>query len=164
MTETHGGPTGPERSTQGSNGLLAHIDRNQGPLARAMEIQRRCASVGFDWNDPSGARKKVFEEIAELDEAVDLGIRERMDSEVGDVILAVLNWARLLGSDPTQALDGALDRFEARFRLLEERVRRSGKSLQQASLEELEAAWQAAKMRLEPERNAESDQNHSEDS
>ncbi len=143
----------PESLADKNLGLLGDIDATMHPMDRAMELQRRCASVGFDWNDPSGARKKLFEEIAELDEAWTQGRRDRIDSEMGDVLLAALNWARLLGTDPGRALAAALDRFEARFAIVERTVARSGKRLDETSLEELEAAWQEAKRELAARRD-----------
>ena len=129
----------------GPGRLLDGLDRSLPALERAMAVQRRCASVGFDWNDPAGARAKVDEELAELDEAIAEGDPEAIRSEVGDLILAVTNLARLLDVEPSEALQDALDRFQERFALVEDQVHASGRTLQQVDLETLEAYWQAAK-------------------
>ncbi len=155
MTDGHRVPGGtkPEKP-----GLLIGIDPNQDPMTRALEIQERCASVGFDWNAPSGARDKLFEEIAELDEACERETFERIESEVGDLLLAAINWARLLGTDPRRALDRTLLRFEERFAIVERTVAEAGKTLESCSLEELEAAWQRAKRIIAEKRHDESAQ------
>ncbi len=129
-------------------GLLAGLGRDMEPLERAMAIQRRCASVGFDWNAPQGAREKVSEELAELDAAMASGDQVAVAAELGDLLLAVTNLARLLGVDPAGALHEALDRFQARFALVEAHVRASGRNLHQVDLETLEGYWQAAKRNL----------------
>ena len=80
-----------------------------------------------------------------MDEAIAEGDPEAIRSEVGDLILAVTNLARLLDVEPSEALQDALDRFQERFALVEDQVHASGRTLQQVDLETLEAYWQAAK-------------------
>jgi tetrapyrrole methylase family protein/MazG family protein len=114
-------------------------------LLRAQRQQEKAAEVGFDWGAPAGAWEKVHEELAELDEAVALGDPAAIRSEVGDLLQAVVSYARLLGVNAEDALTSATGRFERRFRYIEDRLEEQGRGPKDASLEELEALWQAAK-------------------
>lgn len=127
---------------------LAGVTLGLPALARAQKLQRRAARVGFDWSGPEGAAAKIREEMAELDAAADHDARE---AEVGDLLFAAVNLARHHGVDAETALRRAAARFERRFRALEERLARDGGDAASASLDELEAHWQAVK-RLERER------------
>ncbi len=114
-------------------------------LTRAMKLGRRAARTGFDWPELQGARAKLAEELAELDEAAALGDREHLEHEVGDVLFAVANVCRHLEVDPEQAARAACRRFEQRFGHVEERVRGSGRAWRDHTLAELEAYWSEAK-------------------
>ncbi|RTZ79507.1 MAG: nucleoside triphosphate pyrophosphohydrolase, partial [Gammaproteobacteria bacterium] len=106
--------------------------------------QKRAARVGFDWPDASGAMAKVEEELEEVREAVDGGNATRIGEEVGDLLFAAVNVARLLGVDAEQALRGSNDRFERRFRSMEKRLLEQDRSMNELDLEALEEAWEAA--------------------
>ncbi len=114
-------------------------------LLRGQRLQQKAAGVGFDWEGPEGARAKVAEELAELDEAVAQGSPDAIFHEVGDLLEAVANWARLLGVDAEDALRAANRRFESRFGHIEDRLWAAGRAPEEADLEELEALWQEAK-------------------
>jgi MazG family protein len=113
-------------------------------LLRAFRIGEKAARVGFDWPDALGPRDKVDEELRELDEALAAGDRSASEAELGDLLFAVCNLARHHGIEPETALRGTIDRFSRRFRAVEAEL---GEGLGSASLDELEAAWQAAKRR-----------------
>lgn len=106
-------------------------------LMRAEKLQKRAARTGFDWPDVVGPRAKIDEELAEIDAAT--SAEERVD-EVGDLLFAVVNYARHLGVDPEVALRGANAKFERRFRGIE-----TAPGFADLSLDEKEALWQAAK-------------------
>jgi tetrapyrrole methylase family protein/MazG family protein/ATP diphosphatase len=91
-------------------------------LPRAQQLSSRVARVGFDWPDAAGSRGKVDEELAELDEAVKTKDPERMQQELGDVLFALVNFARHIGIDADSALRGTCDRFSRRFAGVERRV------------------------------------------
>jgi MazG family protein len=114
-------------------------------LLRAQRLQQKAAAVGFDWPAPAGARDKLTEELGELDEAAAAGDPEAMRHECGDLLLAAVNYARLLGVDAEDALGAANRRFEQRFAHIEDRLVAAGRAPKEASLEELEALWQQAK-------------------
>ncbi|KQS04853.1 nucleoside triphosphate hydrolase [Sphingomonas sp. Leaf357] len=107
-------------------------------LLRAEKLQKRAARTGFDWPDASGARAKLFEEIAEIDAAT----AAEQEGEVGDLLFSVVNWARHLGIDPEAALRGANAKFELRFKAMEARA---GDRFSALPLEKKEALWVSVK-------------------
>lgn len=106
-------------------------------LMRAEKLQKRAARTGFDWPDATGPRDKIDEELVEIAEAPDA--EARME-EVGDLLFAMVNYARHLGVDPEAALRGANDKFERRFRVIE-----TAPDFAALSLDAKESLWQAAK-------------------
>ena len=108
-------------------------------LKRAEKIQKRAARVGFDWPDADGPKAKIDEEMGEIERAEN---DEDRAGEVGDLLFAVVNYARHLGVNPETALREATTRFEARFRKVEEIA---DKPLNEMNIDELEALWQRAK-------------------
>jgi nucleoside triphosphate diphosphatase len=118
---------------------LDGVSEHQPALARADAVSRRAAATGFDWDDPSGARAKVIEELTEVDAAASHA--ERTD-EIGDLLFAIVNWARWIGVDPEPALHQATAKFERRFRAMEELA---GDAFPTLSLGEMEALWQQVK-------------------
>jgi MazG family protein len=140
----------------GDRGLLAGLPRAFPALARAQRMSDKVSKVGFDWPDASGSRDKVNEEIAELDEAVAGGDHERIESELGDVLFALVNFARHQGVDAELALRKTADRFSGRFAHVEARVKelnggfpldKNGKPTRGLPLETLDGYWNEAKER-----------------
>lgn len=114
-------------------------------LTRAEKLQKRAARVGFDWPDVSGAMDKVHEEIEEVRAELSGDDREALTAEVGDLLFACVNVARFSGVDPETALRHANAKFERRFRAVEAGFRTRGESLQDASLEAMDAEWESIK-------------------
>lgn len=114
-------------------------------LTRAVRIGKRAASVGFDWPGWQGARAKVAEELRELDREIDTGDRQRIEQELGDVLLAVANLARHLGVDPEAALQASNHRFVERFLQMETRAAARGKRLGDLDERALDELWREAK-------------------
>ncbi len=131
-----------ERAGDDDRSALAGVALALPALKRAEKIQKRAARVGFDWDDSSGPRSKILEELDEVDRASN--DRER-EAEIGDLLFAAVNYARHLGIQPETALRGAVDRFERRFRLVEEMA---DKDMKDMTIDELEALWIRAKARL----------------
>jgi len=128
-----------ERETHSDASALAGIALALPALKRADKVQRRAARVGFDWPDIDGPRQKIDEELAEIEGAED---DEARAGEIGDLLFAVVNFARHLDINPETALREATARFETRFRKVEELA---DKSLKDMDINELEALWQRAK-------------------
>jgi tetrapyrrole methylase family protein / MazG family protein len=116
-------------------------------LIRAYELQKKAAKVGFDWEDIRPALAKVQEEIKELEVEMDKGMGNlpAMMSEYGDILFALVNVARFLSIQPEEALFNANEKFKRRFQFIEAKVKDSGKSFSDYSLEELDQFWNEAK-------------------
>ncbi len=125
--------------------VLDGVPRGAPALMRAARLSDKAASVGFDWPDPRGARSKIDEELAELDAAVASEDPARIEAELGDLLFAVVNYGRKVGVAAEDALRGTLQRFEARFRRIEAELKARGRSPKEASLEEMDRLWEAAK-------------------
>ena len=123
--------------------LLAGIPATLSPLDEALEIGRRCAKVGFEWPDLEGVLDKVKEEVAELQAESD---PVRVEEEFGDVLFSLMQWARKKGVDPDVALRRQMLRFRTRFTAVEDDARAHG-GWEARTLDQMEAAWQAAKRR-----------------
>lgn len=134
-----------ERADKGHASLLDGVARSLPALSRAEKIQRRAARAGFDWPAAGGVLDKLEEELGELRGALAGGGEEAVRAELGDLLFTCVNLARHLDTDPELALRRANDRFERRFRAVEDTLRNEGRDPADAALEELEARWQAAK-------------------
>ncbi len=121
---------------------LDGVSRSLPALSQAFSYQDRAARVKFDWETIEPVIAKVSEEIAELQAAQTPAERE---AEVGDLLFAVVNWARWLGVEPESALRATNARFYRRFRYIEEQAAAQGRPLDELSLEEMDALWEAAK-------------------
>ncbi len=123
------------------NGALGGVPPGLPALLQADAYQRRAARVGFDWPDISGVVAKVREEMAEIEAASP----EAREDEVGDLLFAVVNWARWLEVEPESALRRANAKFADRFAKVESAAQALGKEMRTLSLEELDQLWEAAK-------------------
>jgi MazG family protein len=126
-------------------GLLASVPRSQPALVEAAQIASRAAGAGFDWENFEQVLDKLREELGELEEARAHPEQEGVEGEIGDLLFVVVNLARFLKVDPEQALRKTNAKFRRRFGHVEQGVEASGKSLREATMEEMEALWQEAK-------------------
>lgn len=132
------------KQARGQAGLLDGVPLSLPALSRAAKLQRRAATVGFDWPSVEPVMEKVMEELNEVRAARAEGT-SRTEQEVGDLLFACVNLARHLQVDPEQALRNANSRFDARFRYLEARIMDSGREWGELSASELDALWEEAK-------------------
>ncbi|MCX5514673.1 nucleoside triphosphate pyrophosphohydrolase [Kaistia algarum] len=130
-----------------ASSLLDDIPAGMTALARAVKLQKKAGTVGFDWNDPRAVLAKIREEIAEIEEELDAETRspDRIQDEIGDLLFAVANLARHVDVDPDAALRGTNEKFKRRFRHIETSLATRGTPLGSASLDEMEALWVEAK-------------------
>src|SRR6476659_6924942 len=133
----------PEETTHKS--LLSGVKAGQPAFTRAMELQRKASTVGFDWNDPRAVLSKIREEADEIEAALDNGNAEELAAETGDLMFALVNLARHVDADPEAALRATNTKFERRFAFIERALEAQGRTLEQASLAEMDALWNAAK-------------------
>lgn len=120
--------------------ILSGVPRTLPSLLRAHEIGSRVAAVGFDWPGTADVMMKIEEEVRELREALGQG-EARAAEELGDLLFAVANLARRLGLESESALRAANDKFSRRFAAVEDLLERRGRSVHDATLDEMEAAW-----------------------
>ncbi|MGB1197690.1 MAG: nucleoside triphosphate pyrophosphohydrolase [Thalassotalea sp.] len=125
--------------------ILADIPKNLPALSQAAKIQKRCAHVGFDWDNIDDVFAKVVEEVEEVKEELHQS-PERLAEELGDLMFAVVNLSRHAKQDPEQLLRQANQKFTQRFHNVEQQVSASNQSFEQHDLEQLEAYWQQAKL------------------
>src|SRR5580704_1859977 len=135
----------PPEAQTGHKSLLSSVKAGQPSLARAMELQRKASTVGFDWNDPRAVLSKIREEADEIEAALDRGDAQELASETGDLLFALVNLARHVGADPDLALRGTNAKFERRFGYIEQALAAQGRSLESASLADMDALWDEAK-------------------
>jgi ATP diphosphatase len=135
--------------------LLSSVKAGQPALTRAMQLQRTASSVGFDWNDPRAVLHKIREEADEIETALDRGNADELAEETGDLLFALVNLARHVGADPEMALRGTNAKFERRFAYIERALAAQGRSLESASLQEMDALWNEAKGKESPRRPGE---------
>ena len=127
--------------------MLDDVAIGLSPMLRALKLQKRAACVGFDWPEFAQLRDKLHEETAELEAELSAGTadRQKISDEVGDILFVAVNIARKAGVDPETALLGCNQKFEQRFRYIEQNIEKYNKSIEVSSLEEMESLWQEAK-------------------
>jgi len=127
-------------------GLLDDVPAALPALLRALKLQQRAATVGFDWDSSPKVVEKIAEEAAEIADAQRNGApADRLQDEIGDLLFAAANLARHLGVDPETALRSTNSKFIRRFARIEGALAQESRTLAGASLDEMEALWQAAK-------------------
>lgn len=136
-------PEAPER-------LLDDVPVSFPALTRALKLQKKAASVGFDWPDVQGVLAKVQEEIQELNHEIAQQNNARIEEELGDVLFSLVNLARHYKIDPEKALRGTNTRFYQRFAVVEEKAQAMG-GFAQLNLEQMDQAWREAKAQFNPE-------------
>ncbi|MEP6654781.1 MAG: nucleoside triphosphate pyrophosphohydrolase [Myxococcales bacterium] len=134
-----------EKANKGKHGALDGIPRSAPALLRATRAGEKAGAVGFDFPDAEAARAKVDEELRELDEARAHVDRAEMSRELGDVLFAVVNLGRKLNLDPESALRAATDKFARRFAAVESALAAQGRKVADATPEEQDRLWEAAK-------------------
>ena len=127
-------------------GVLDGVPFTLPALARAVKLQAKAGTVGFDWSDARLVIAKIREELDELEAELDKRDRAAMHEELGDLLFAVANLARHTDVDPDGALRAAAQKFERRFRFIEDALAAQGSTPGQSTLEEMEALWNAAKI------------------
>jgi tetrapyrrole methylase family protein/MazG family protein len=128
-----------------TDSVLERVPRTLPPLERAYEIQNKVAKVGFDWKDVRSLWEKLSEEIGELKDAQEAPDPRGKEHELGDLLFTVINLGRLMGIDPTLALNGTNQRFIDRFQELERRLKERGIPIEEAGLERMDAVWDEIK-------------------
>jgi XTP/dITP diphosphohydrolase len=130
---------------EGKNSVLEGVPKSLPALVKANRIQDKVAGVGFDWEEPQQVWEKVEEELKEFQDEVKAENQEAMESEFGDVLFSMINYARFLNINPENALERTNKKFIKRFQYLEEKAKSLNKNLKDMTLEEMDVFWEEAK-------------------
>jgi tetrapyrrole methylase family protein/MazG family protein len=137
-----------ERAARGKEdgSMLDSIHKGLPAVMEAFQMTTKVSRVGFDWKEAEGALGKLDEEVLELREAIATKVDpSRVAEEVGDLLFAAVNVARLTGVDPESALKAANRKFRRRFRHIEDRLRAEGRKPAESTLEDMDRLWEEAK-------------------
>lgn len=130
----------------GRSSVLGGVPVSLPPLVKAYRIQEKAKGVGFDWEKPSQVWDKVKEEMQELrDEVEHSGDKDKMEHELGDLLFALVNYARFIDVNPEDALERTNIKFIKRFQYLENEIKKQGKNLKDMTLAEMDVFWEEAK-------------------
>ena len=130
---------------EGKKSILSGVPQSLPAVVKALRLQGKTKQVGFEWDTVDQVKEKVDEEIRELYEAVDDGKADKVEEEFGDVLFALVNYARFVNVDPEQALEKTNKKFMRRFQYIEESAAQQNKALKDMTLEEMDALWNRAK-------------------
>ncbi len=135
-----------ERAAKGQQGVLDDVPLNLPALTRAAKLQKRASQIGFDWPDISGVLDKIEEEVQELRQAIKESDSAAIKDEMGDLLFALVNCCRHLKVEPESSLRGTNSKFERRFHFIESNLQDLGLTPDDASLEQMDALWDQAKL------------------
>lgn len=143
-----------KREKKKDESVIAGIPHSLPSVMRANRVQERAAKIGFDWpkDDIKGVILKIEEELCELKAAVKNNDSENITEELGDVMFSLINLSRHLGVDPEAALQKATDKFCGRFRIVEDKMKETGRDFSSYSLDELDTFWNYAKKVIKEKR------------
>lgn len=130
---------------EGNKSVLEGVPKSLPALVKANRIQEKVAGVGFDWENPNQVWEKVTEELQEFRDEVENGRYDAMESEFGDVLFSMVNYARFLNINPENALERTNKKFVKRFQYLEEKAKSLNKPLKDMTLSEMDVFWEEAK-------------------
>ena len=130
---------------EGKTSVLEGVPNSLPALVKSNRIQDKVAGVGFDWEKPEQVWEKVEEELREFQEEIKKGNKDKIESEFGDVMFSMVNYARFLNINPENALERTNKKFSKRFKYLESKAKGLDKELKDMTLEEMNIFWEEAK-------------------
>jgi len=130
---------------EGKKSILEGVPKSLPALVKSSRIQDKVTSAGFDWEKSEQVFEKVQEEIQELHEEVLAKNQTRIESEFGDVLFSLINYARFIKVDPESALERTNKKFIKRFQFLEKEAAKEGKQLTEMTLTEMDVHWEKSK-------------------
>lgn len=140
-----------EKGLESQTSVLKDVPKNLPALMRSYKVQQKAAQVGFDWDNIDDVFKKIYEEIEELKDVYKSNNVERITEEMGDSFFSLVNLSRFLDISPELALSGTTNKFIKRFEYIEKESSKSGKKLEDMTLEEMDMLWEKAKEELSTE-------------
>ena len=133
------------KQLEGKKSVLSGVPPSMPALIKALRLQEKTKQVGFEWENTTQVQDKVNEEIQELYEAVTIGGQSEIEEEFGDVLFALINYARFIKVDPERALELTNKKFIRRFQQVEDMAQAQGKSLHDMTLQEMDGLWNKVK-------------------
>ena len=130
---------------EGKKSVLEGVPASLPALVKAMRIQEKVKGIGFDWDTKAQVWDKVQEELGELQEAEALNDASEIESEFGDVLFSLINYARFIGVNPENALDKTNLKFKGRFQTMESLMLTENKNISEMDLTEMDVYWEKAK-------------------
>jgi XTP/dITP diphosphohydrolase len=130
---------------EGKKSVLEGVPKSLPAIVKSFRIQEKVRGIGFDWDDKSQVWDKVLEEIEELKVEIKKGDKNRIESEFGDVLFALTNYARFVNVNPEDALEKTNKRFIKRFQIMEKMINKAGLDLSDMKLSEMDIFWEKAK-------------------
>lgn len=130
---------------EGKKSVLEGVPKSLPAVVKASRVQEKVAGVGFDWENKNQVWDKVQEELLELQEEVAAGNKDKIEAEFGDVMFALINYARFIGVEAENALARTNSKFISRFQFMEEAIQKEGKKMQEMKLAELDVYWDKSK-------------------
>ncbi len=130
---------------EGKKSVLEGVPKSLPAMVKANRIQDKVSGVGFDWEEPYQVWEKVQEELSELNTELKKGNKKQIESEFGDVLFSMVNYARFIGVNPENALEKTNKKFISRFQYLELAAKKEGKKLTDMSLKEMDVFWDQSK-------------------
>jgi XTP/dITP diphosphohydrolase len=131
---------------EGKKSVLEGVPKSLPAIVKSFRIQEKVRGIGFDWDNKTQVWDKVLEEIEELKVEIKKGDNARIESEFGDVLFALTNYARFINVNPEDALERTNKRFIKRFQIMENEIKEEGKDLSDMSLTEMDVYWEKAKL------------------
>jgi tetrapyrrole methylase family protein/MazG family protein len=136
--------------SEGRTSILEGVPRELPSLLRAVRLQEKASKVGFDWSKKEEVWNKVEEELREFRSAEESGNTSAAEHEFGDLLFAMVNYARFIHVNPEFALSKACNKFSQRFRRIEKELNKQGKTFEETTLEEMDAIWNEQKQHEQP--------------
>ena len=134
------------KMTEGRTSALSGVPKSLPAMVKAYRMQEKAKGIGFDWENSEQVWAKVEEETLELkQELANGGDKARVESEFGDLLFSLINYARFIDVNPDDALEHTNKKFISRFKYMEDKARNAGRQLHEHTLEEMELIWQEAK-------------------
>ena len=130
---------------EGKKSIFSGVPKGLPAMVKAQRLQHKAAGVGFDWDNPTDVWLKVQEELSEFQEEVDKQDPDTMEAEFGDVLFALLNYARFKAIDADSALERTNKKFIERFQYIENTAAQEGRNVSEMTLAEMERLWQSSK-------------------
>ena len=131
---------------EGRKSVLEGVPKSLPAIVKAFRIQEKVRGIGFDWDNKTQVWEKVLEEIEELKVEIEKGDNDRIESEFGDVLFALTNYARFINVNPEDALERTNKRFIKRFQIMERLIEKENLTLDQMNLEQMDVYWEKAKL------------------